>query len=93
MTNRKKHGSYAHTCVPGPCSGMTVKRTWSSSSRIQTTLPSRESDDVNSVKLKSTLIIYLYGMKKAILEKVPMFVMEALNLIANGFSGAGSLRR
>ena len=46
--DRNRNKTYAHTCVPGPCSGRTVKRTCSSSRRIQTTRPSWSSEAVSS---------------------------------------------
>ena len=75
MIERRTH---AHTCEPR--SGMTVKRTWSLSSRIHTSLPRDDSDAVSS----GTLVNAAFQCSTEcflVLVKVLIFRIAALNLI------------
>ena len=69
--------THAHTCEPR--SGITVKRTWSLSRRIHTSLPRDDSDAVNS----GTVVNSPFHVMKvfSVLVKVLIFLIAALNLI------------
>lgn len=70
--------TYAHTCVP--LSGMTVKRSWSSSSRTHATFPRDDSEAVNSVNVLVRGVLLYEG--QCLLVKVLMFLIDARKRIA-----------